>query len=343
MRSVVSSCNQVAKKMGIKAGMPIFQVKKICPSVIFLLPNFNLYQLMSEKIEKILLDYTKSIQKISIDEWLLDFSKSDRFLNETEVAEFIKAKIFKTLGLESSIGIGSNFFNAKTASYYAKPFGVFIIDEHNFEAIVWKIPISKMYMVGKRKTAILESIGIKTIGKLATFENQNLLYSLLGKNFETLVGNAKNISQNKKEIKKHSITSEKTFLFEDKADYDDIVTILKTCFKTVHRKIIVNSQLTKTIILILKTPQASKRKQYGFESYTDSEDLLWSKLLEIFNENWNNKVLRGIGVSLDNVIDHFQYQDNQNLFSSSKKLSTIDKINRELGYKALWYARVSKK
>ena len=67
-RSVVSSCNKAAKNLGIKAGMPIFKVKELCPSILLLPVNFDLYEKMCQKIEKILFEYTKNIQKTSIDE-----------------------------------------------------------------------------------------------------------------------------------------------------------------------------------------------------------------------------------------------------------------------------------
>ena len=187
-----------------------------------------------------------------------------------------------------------------------------------------------------------KNIGINTIGELANFKNLKLLQSLFGKNIESILLNANNIKLKKTNTKKHSVSSGQTFL-QDIADYDDILSFLKIHFKTVQRKIIVNSQLTKTIAIVFKTSQGDKKKQISLKSYTDKEDIMWTKLIELFDENWNNKSLRGITVSLDNIIDHFKYEYSQNLFLPPKKLSIVDRVNRELGYKAVKYAKISKK
>ena len=47
--SVVSTCNYVARKYGIKSAMPIFQAKILCPQAIILNGDYGLYNSYSKK------------------------------------------------------------------------------------------------------------------------------------------------------------------------------------------------------------------------------------------------------------------------------------------------------
>uniref|UniRef100_A0A8C5GQD0 UmuC domain-containing protein n=1 Tax=Gouania willdenowi TaxID=441366 RepID=A0A8C5GQD0_GOUWI len=82
-KSVVSSCNEVAKSMGVKSAMPYFKVKEICPNAVYIPPNFALYEKMGKAIEQIL-------------------SKTKKIYEENQLAQFIKTKIYQTLGLKKS-------------------------------------------------------------------------------------------------------------------------------------------------------------------------------------------------------------------------------------------------
>ena len=47
-RGVVSTCSYEARKFGIHSAMPISQAYKLCPTAIFVRPNFPLYNAISD-------------------------------------------------------------------------------------------------------------------------------------------------------------------------------------------------------------------------------------------------------------------------------------------------------
>ncbi|MGL5630393.1 MAG: Y-family DNA polymerase [Mycoplasmoidaceae bacterium] len=335
-KSVVSSCNAAAKKYGVKSAMPIYLAKQLAPNAIFLPTNFQLYEKISFEIEKILLEYTKNISKKSIDEWCLNFSNSKKIFDEIEMANFIKTKIYKKLGMKSSIGVGNNYFNAKMACYFAKPFGIFMINNSNYKNILWKVRIGEMYGVGKKTKLILENNGINNIGDLANYKDKNKLIKILGKNAAILIANANNIDSYSKITKTHSISSAESFI-DNKGNYDEIIFFIKKHFKIIFNKLFKNDQVVKTVSINFKMLSNEKNKQYSFKTYQDDEGILFNKLIELFEDNWNDQTLKGIAVGFHNII--YQFELNQ----KNSEVTIINQINQELGYRAVKWANKIKK
>jgi DNA polymerase-4 len=125
-RSVVSSANYIARQNGVKAAMPIFMAKKLCPDLIIANHHFHLYHEYSEKfIELISEKFTNNIEIGSIDECYVDVTS---LVNKTrtaiDIANQIQQSIKRKIGLNCSIGVANNKFLAKMGSDYKKPMGV---------------------------------------------------------------------------------------------------------------------------------------------------------------------------------------------------------------------------
>ena len=70
--SIVSSLSYSAKFKGAKVPMKLYEVRRYCPQIIVLKPNFNLYTTLSNNIYNFLFkNYSKEIEINSIDEWFL--------------------------------------------------------------------------------------------------------------------------------------------------------------------------------------------------------------------------------------------------------------------------------
>jgi DNA polymerase-4 len=125
-RSVISSANYIARKFGVKAAMPVFMAKKLCPSLLILNHHFELYHQYSERFIKLISEqFTNNIEIGSIDECYVDITnlvKSKR--QPLDIASAIQNSIKKNIGLNCSIGIANNKFLAKMASDYQKPMGI---------------------------------------------------------------------------------------------------------------------------------------------------------------------------------------------------------------------------
>ena len=117
-KSVVSTCNYLARSFGIKAGMPIFQVLQLCPQATILNANYELYEQYSHDFIKILkTTFTKKCEQISVDECYLDVTDLiNKDMLPIKLAKIIQKTIFKKLKITVSIGISFNKFLAKMAS-----------------------------------------------------------------------------------------------------------------------------------------------------------------------------------------------------------------------------------
>lgn len=164
-RGVVSTANYEARKYGIKSGMSIAKAWKLCKHAVFLQPRFELYEKESEKIMKIIKNYSDAFEQVSIDEAFIDVSKRCKNFEEAKaMAYLIKNKIFEATGLTCSVGIANNKLLAKIASSMKKPDGLTIIENNG--KFLAKLKPDKIPGIGKKTKVYLRKLGIKTIGDM---------------------------------------------------------------------------------------------------------------------------------------------------------------------------------
>ena len=180
-RGVVTTCNYIARKYGVKSAMPSVIAKQLCPDIIFLPVNFAKYKEVSNDIQKIYSCYTKIIEPISLDEAYLDVTNS-KYCNgdPDQMARQIRQKIFDDFNITASAGISSNKFLAKLASEWHKPNGQFSIYDDEIKKFIISLPIRKIHGVGKRTEEKLVKLGIKNCRDLQNIEYEKLV-NLLGK------------------------------------------------------------------------------------------------------------------------------------------------------------------
>ncbi|XP_042277835.1 DNA polymerase kappa [Thunnus maccoyii] len=72
--SMLSTSNYHARKFGVRAAMPGFIAKKLCPNLVIVPTNFDKYRAVSDEIREIFADYDPHFQPMSLDEAYLDFT-----------------------------------------------------------------------------------------------------------------------------------------------------------------------------------------------------------------------------------------------------------------------------
>ncbi|KAK1892170.1 DNA polymerase kappa [Dissostichus eleginoides] len=72
---MLSTSNYHARKFGVRAAMPGFIAKRLCPNLIIVPTNFDKYRAVSEEIREIFADYDPQFQPMSLDEAYLDFTE----------------------------------------------------------------------------------------------------------------------------------------------------------------------------------------------------------------------------------------------------------------------------
>ena len=77
-RGVVASASYEARPYGLKAGMPIFRAKELCPHGIFIGGHHEEYNRFSERVFTILASVSPSVEQASLDEACVDLRGCER-------------------------------------------------------------------------------------------------------------------------------------------------------------------------------------------------------------------------------------------------------------------------
>ena len=172
---IVLAKSSLAKAFGVVTGETLYSARCKCPNLQVFSSNREFYRECSDKLYKMLLEYTDHIERFSIDECFLDMT--DFLMNDTleNKAKEINRRAREELGFTVNIGIAPNKLLAKMASDFAKPDRIHTLYRDEIESKMWPLPVSDLFMLGKKTIPKLNSIGIKTIGDLAKTEYKYLM------------------------------------------------------------------------------------------------------------------------------------------------------------------------
>ena len=178
---IILAKNEPAKRLGIQTAETIWQAKKKCPGLVLLPPHHGLYREYSRRVNTIYEQYTDLVEPYGCDEAWLDVTGSTALKgDEKKIADEIRSRVKKELGITVSIGISWNKIFAKLGSDYKKPDAITQFHKENYQSIVWNLPAANLLYVGRSTRTMLNRYGIKTIGKIAT-SDPDFLERLFGK------------------------------------------------------------------------------------------------------------------------------------------------------------------
>ncbi|MGQ9597595.1 MAG: Y-family DNA polymerase, partial [Thermoproteota archaeon] len=175
---VVSTANYVARKYGVKSGIPIAVAKRMLrdANTVFLPVDHEHYARISNGIMDILRGHADSFEQAGIDEAYLDVSESiGDFDMAGEIAKGIKEEVRKSYGITCSIGIGPNKLIAKIAADNQKPDGLTVVKPDEVQRFLSPLPVGRLIGVGAKTESIMKNLGIRTIGDLAKYDVQSLI------------------------------------------------------------------------------------------------------------------------------------------------------------------------
>ncbi|AHI53893.1 DNA polymerase IV [Spiroplasma sabaudiense Ar-1343] len=350
-RAIITSSSYKARELGIKAGMPVFQAKKISKDLIILPSDFKTYIDFSTKVFDIIYNnFSKKMEIASIDECYIDVTNEyKKFQTATKMAEAIKAKILKDLNVSCSIGISSNKFLAKTAVDFKKPYGTMVLLRENVPSILWPMKIEKMYGVGIATAELLKSNNILTIGELANTEVE-FLEKLLGKNGYNLKLRALGIGDDDIVVSSNdykSIGNEMTLEFKssDEFELQEIIYSISQHISERMKKRFLEARTVAVVLRFERENQEKFDKRLHKKTVTRQETLsVSSNNLEdilatarsCFDYLWQGQPVVLIGVRVSNFISQVKghkqisFEDVLNNKKTSKVEQLISDINFSL-------------
>ena len=339
---IVLAKNMIAKNMGIKTGDTIWAARQKCPDIIFLPPRFDKYIEISRMVRDIYYDYTNLIEPFGIDECWLDVTKSIPLFPSGEyIAESIRQRVKKEIGITVSIGVSFNKIFAKLGSDMKKPDAITVISQNNFKNTIWKLPVSELLYAGRATTKRLAKLNIFTIGDMAN-ANPVIINQHFGKNGVMLQLYAQGRDESpvnnidySREIK--SIGNGTTLPF-DVTNRDDIKIVLMLLSESVSKRLREKNLYCSTIQLSIKfNTLESIDRQLPLEIATNSTATIFNKSLEIFDKEEIIFPIRALSIRGCNIIDNIVFQES--LLGSYKAIkmnkmldNMIDNLREEYGW-----------
>ena len=166
----VISRSKEAKKLGIRMGMPYFQIEGQMKKAVYINANHDLYLEISKKVMAVLKDFSPLVEVYSIDEAFVDLTGLERLYkkNYLEIAQMIRKEIKDRADIPVSIGLSSSKSLAKLASDKAKNLdeGVFLIGARKIIPVLQKTSIDEIWGIGKNLSALFRKNGILTAYEL---------------------------------------------------------------------------------------------------------------------------------------------------------------------------------
>lgn len=289
-----------AKKYGIQTGEPVAAALRKCPGLVMEPPDHKLYRRYSRAMIKLLSEeFSPELEQVSIDECYMDFtSVSHRYASPEEAAGLIRDRIFESFGFTVNVGISTVKVLAKMASDFEKPGKVHTLYPEEIAVKMWPLPVSDLFMVGRRSASKLESLGLRTIGDLAR-SDPSFLTTHFKRHGKLMWEYANGIDPSpvvtvKQEAKG---VGNSTTLSEDVTDAARAKEILYSLAESVAGRLQSAGQLAGTITVEIKYFDFTKAShQTQALSPVNSADEICRLACSLFDELWDGRPVRLLGI-----------------------------------------------
>ena len=162
-RGVVATASYEARAHGVHSGVPLRTAARRSPGAVFLPLDRAEYDAASRRVMAALRELGYVTEVLGWDEAFIAIPAGD----PESVARRIQQHIKAATQLECSVGIGENRIQAKQATSFAKPAGVFRLTHENWPGVMGGQPAGALLGVGTRTERKLAELGISTVADLA--------------------------------------------------------------------------------------------------------------------------------------------------------------------------------
>ena len=339
---IVLAKSMKAKECGVKTADTIYQARIKCPNLKIFPSNFPIYRKYSNQLYQLLLEYTDKIERFSIDECFLDMTnylRNDTLLNK---GYEINRRVREELGFTVNVGVANNKLLAKMASDFTKPDRVHTLWKEEIPEKMWTLPVSELFMLGKKTVPKLYNMQIKTIGDLAKTDKTKL-EKKFGKHGILMWEYANGIDSS--EVKylpeKPKCIGNSVTLPKNISDIDKLEEIVLTISEQVAYRLRKEKLFASTVNVQLRTKNFEDTShQKKLPEATDTTKQIYMTAKELLHEMYHKgQEIRLVGVRVDNLTDKKDEQIslfNTNKNEKQEKLDkVIDQLKNKYGYNSV--------
>jgi DNA polymerase IV (DinB-like DNA polymerase) len=304
----IATANYIARKFGVKSGMPISFAKKRLDErkdSVFLPVDFDYYFEISEKAMNIIKESADIFEYVGKDEAYLDvtYRVEGNFDKASHLAQQIKNSIRDKVKLSCSIGISTNKLIAKIASDFRKPDGLTVVSPEKVEEFLEQLKIRAIPGIGKKTEETFTQMNLETIRELKKIDVFTLNKEFGRKHGTYMFNAARGIDNEPVKEREASIQYSKIItLKKDSKDYDYLAENLIGLCRELHDVIQKNNRMFKSIgIQFVLSDLTNKTKSRMLKNHTSNLEELQKnagQLLKEALEDQKNTVRRlGVKVS----------------------------------------------
>jgi DNA polymerase IV len=301
-RGVVSAASYEARRFGVHSAMPIGRAFRLCPEGVFLPVDMDKYAGVSREIMAILAEFTPLVEPLSIDEAFLDVTASRALHGDgAAIGREIKKRIRACVSLTASVGVAPNKFLAKVASELEKPDGLVVVEPGHEALFLAPLPVSRLWGVGKVTGAVLETMGIRTIGQLALTPAAHLT-ARFGKHGPDLLNLARGLDDRvvETDAPSKSMGAEETFEL-DTHDVDLLRATLRGQSERVGRELRGAGYAGRTVTLKLRFADFSTITRAHTDDPTQDGLVIYRRVESLFARVTLKQAVRLIGLSVSGL------------------------------------------
>lgn len=347
-RGVISAASYPAREFGIRSGMPTFQAKELCPNIVLIAPDFELYGEVSRNVRDILISITPEVEQTSIDEAYLNLrGLENRFQSPQHIANEIKLQIAKQCnGITCSIGVGPSKTSSKVAGNFRKPNGYTEIDEPM--PFLAQVSPKDIPGIGRATWSKLQSLGLTTVSKiqeLSCSTLQEFFGNALGRHLYNIVRGTDSAEVVASYQKPKSVSHMAT-LEHNTENHQELMPVLASMCDRLCSDIQRERLFAKTLGVIIRYSDfQTTHRQHSMETASQSPRKIFPYVKELFFKlAIPGRSIRLVGMELTN----FQETASTTLFTykedkkESRLITGMQKIRQLHGNKSIYFgARAS--
>ena len=339
------------KDLGIKMGVPVFQVQQLINQhqIKLFSSNYTLYADMSSRVMSTLESFAPTMEVYSIDEAFLDLTGVCH-RNPTAYGQHIRKAVVRATGIPVCVGLAPTKTLAKLANFAAKKWkhteGVFdLSDPIRREKLMKLVPVGEVWGIGSKTSAKLNKLGIITVWDLACQSSQRIHQQfnvVVARTVMELNGTAcmelEDITPNKQQIVCSRSFSRRL------TNYDELSQALSEFCSRAAEKLRRQHSVTGCVSVFIRTSPFNPQEPHYERSATlkltaatqDTRTLITAAnrlLAEIFRKGYD---YQKCGVQLSHIqpvitlgqTELFDFIDDSLPTENRPLMATLDQINR---------------